>query len=277
MLLLFCRLFGKKVVLTVHDVESFTGKQGSRSKAVARVYRLAHRLVVHNQTSRRELIAALGIQDEKITVIPHGNYLDFVETPSREAARQVLGLPASRKVVLFFGQIKEVKGLDLLLEAMSTVCKVEPEATLVIAGRPWKADFSQYEEMIRQLGLEERCVLHIRYIPDAEVAAFYASADVVVLPYRRIYQSGVLLLAMSYAKAVVASDLPGMLDVIDPGQNGYVFTEGSSASLADVLLHVLENAQERELVAQRAFECVQTLHDWKLIGQQLAAVYQEFY
>ncbi len=276
MLLLLCRFFRRRVVLTVHDVESFAGKRGSRSKAAARVYGLAHRLIVHNQTSRRELIAALGVPKQKVTIVPHGNYLDCMETPpSREAARQVLGIPASRKVVLFFGQIKEVKGLDVLLEAMSTVCKSEPEATLVIAGRPWKADFSQYEERIERLGLAERCILHIRYIPDADVAAFYAGADVVVLPYRRIYQSGVLLLAMSYGRTVVVSDLPGMLDVVVPGRNGYVFAEGSPASLAEVLLSVLGNAEERVRVAQRAFDCVQTLHDWGSIGRQLGAVYRE--
>jgi D-inositol-3-phosphate glycosyltransferase len=275
MLLLLCRVFARKVVLTVHDVESFLGGRTSRTSLVGPVYRLAHRFIVHNRTSRVELVAALQIPEQSIVVIPHGNYLDALgNIPAKEEARQMLGLAASSKVLLFFGQIKAVKGLDILLEALPAICNALPEAILVIAGRPWKNDFGQYEEMIKRLGIAERCLLHIRYIPDEEVAAFYASADVVVLPYRRIYQSGVLLLTMSYRRTVLVSDLPGMIDVVEDGANGYTFATGSHTALADAAIRILSHDEERIRVAEQAHSYVEQEHNWRNIGAQVGVLYE---
>lgn len=273
-LLLLClaKLFGRKVVLTVHDVESFAGD--SPRGIVRRIYGLADRLIVHNQTSRQELITVLGGSPAKIAVIFHGNYLDALgPVPSRPEARLALGIPSEAKVALFFGQIKQVKGLDLLLEAMPAVAAAVPDVVLVIAGRPWKNDFSRYEEQIKELGIASYCRLHIRFIADQEVGLFYAAADVVVLPYRRIYQSGVLLLAMSHGKAVLASDLAGMTEIVTEGENGYVFPSGSSQALAQALARTLTADEERARAAEKALFYVETRHDWMRLAAQTAAVY----
>ena len=273
-LLVLClaKLFGRKVVLTVHDVESFAGD--SPRGVVRRIYGFADRLIVHNQTSRQELIAVLGGSPAKIAVIAHGNYLDALgPVPSGPEARLALGIPSQAKVALFFGQIKEVKGLDLLLEALPAVAGAVPDLVLVIAGRPWKNDFSRYERQIEQLGLASRCRLHIRFIADQEIGTFYAAADVVVLPYRRIYQSGVLLLAMSYGKAVLVSDLPGMTEIVTEGETGYIFASGSSQALAQALTGVLTKEEERGRTAERALVYVKTQHDWTCLATQTAAVY----
>jgi glycosyltransferase involved in cell wall biosynthesis len=275
MLLLLCRLYGRKIVLTVHDIESFAGESKSPSRLIAKAYPMADRFVVHNETSRRELMALLHVREERIAVIPHGNYVDTLgDVPAKHSARETLGIAASSKVILFFGQIKAVKGMDLLLEAMPVILRDVPEAVLLIAGRPWKNNFTQYEERMERLGIRDRCVLHIRYIPDEEVSAFYACADVIALPYRRIYQSGVLLLAMSYQRAVVVSDLPGMMDVVREGQNGYAFSTGSADALAKVTIEVLKQDGDRERVAAEAFAYVTSKHDWRVIGAQTAAVYR---
>ncbi len=273
-LLLLClaKLFGRKVILTVHDVESFAGD--SPRGLVRRIYGLADRFIVHNQTSRQELITVLGGSPAKIAVIAHGNYLDALgPVPLRSEARLALSIPSQAKVALFFGQIKEVKGLDLLLEAVPAVVDAVPDLILVIAGRPWKNDFSRYEEQIERLGIGASCRLHIRFIADQEVGLFYAAADVVVLPYRRIYQSGVLLLAMSYGRAVLVSDLPGMTEIVTEGDNGFVFASGSSQALAQTLTRVLTEENERVRAAERALEYVQTRHDWTHLATQTASVY----
>lgn len=274
MLLALAKLFGRKVVVTVHDVESFAGLGASARGIAPRLYGLADRFVVHNQTSRNELINVLQVPPAKIQVIPHGNYLDTLgHVPSASEARQALHIAEQAKVVLFFGQIKEVKGLDMLIDSLPEVAASVPEVVLVIAGRPWKNDFSRYEQQIDRLGISERCRLHIRFIPDAEVGLFYAAADVVVLPYRHIYQSGVVLLAMSYGKAVLVSDLPGMTEIVTDQITGYVFSSGSTAALADALRRLLAADEARHMAAQRAFAYVQTHHDWARIAAQTGAVY----
>jgi glycosyltransferase involved in cell wall biosynthesis len=274
--ILLAKLFGRSVVLTVHDVESMAQPAAASHGRIRKIYRLADRFIVHNQISRRELIERLGVDGMKITVIPIGNYLEMTSNvPSSTEARRALGIGETKKVILFFGQIKEVKGLDLLIEALSKVAIEVPEALLVIAGRPWRTDFSRYAMLIDSMGVRDRCLVHLEYVPDDRVSQYYAAADVVVLPYRRIYQSGVILLAMGYGKAVIASDLPGMSEIIVDGNNGYLFSEGSKDALSKTLVSVLQSDREREEVGKRALKYVQQNHDWNQIGAKTNQLYQE--
>jgi glycosyltransferase involved in cell wall biosynthesis len=274
-LVVLSKLCGRRVVITVHDVESFSPVAASQT-AVGRVYRLADRLIVHNQVSKSELVERLGVPSARIATIPSGNYMDDVREPCDPAiAKHAMGIGDSHKVILFFGQIKEAKGLDILIEAIPEVARAVPEITLLIAGRPWKTDFSPYEALIDRLGIRDRCTLHIRYIPNEELGHYFAAADVVVLPYRRIYQSGVILLAMSYGTAVVVSDIPGMTEMVTDGQNGYVFARGSKDSLAERLIKVLQDDQGRGAVAKQALEYVRHNHNWEEIGRRTAELYRD--
>ena len=189
-------------------------------------------------------------------------------------ARRVLGINETGRVILFFGHIREVKGLDILLEAIPAVAREIPEVTLLIAGRPLRKDFSTYERLIDSLGIRDRCVLHIRYISNDELPLYFAAADIVALPYRRIYQSGVILMAMSYGRAVVVSDLPAMTEMVTDGQNGYVFEQGSAVSLSKQLVRALRDEQGREAVASRALEYIRNNHDWEQIGKRTLLLYR---
>lgn len=267
-------LLGLKVVVTAHDVQSFVERL-SVPWMVERAYRAADRVIAQSKVSEKEIKAVLRGSAEKLDVIPHGNYLHAVgDAPSREEARADLGLRAGGRVLLFFGQIKEVKGLDVLLRAMPGVIGAYPDATLVIAGKEWKDDFARYERMMGELGIRDSCVAHVRYIPDAEVSRYYAAADAVVLPYRRIYQSGVLLMAMSYAKPVVVSDVAGMTEVVSDGDNGYVFGSGDARSLADKLVEALSDVEGLRRTGQRGLAYVRENHDWERIGRRTAASYR---
>ncbi len=269
---LLARLLLLRVVITAHDVESFRGEwSGIKSM----VYGAADAVIAHNRVSQRELVRVLGIPERKIHVIPHGNYLGHVGAmPSAESARATLGLPRSATVLLFFGQIKEVKGLDLLLEAAASIKADVPELRVLIAGKMWGQDFAHYQAQIDRLGLREHCVAHVRYIADDEVAAYYAAADLVVLPYRRIYQSGVILMAMSYGKPVLAADLHGMTEVIEDGATGYAFRTGDSAHLAQRLRTVLADPAGMQRVAANGLELMRTRYSWEHIGQLTGACYR---
>lgn len=271
--ILLAKFLGLRVVITAHDVESFV--VSLEVPALSRwVYRQADRVVAHNQISRQELIGRIGLPAQRIAVIPHGNYLHALQSlPAQSAARASLVIPEAAKVILFFGQIKDVKGLDLLFEAMPTVLKTYPEALLLIAGKPWKSDFSAYEAQMVRLGIRDRCITHIRYIPDEDVARYYAAADLVALPYRRIYQSGVVLMAMSYGKAVLVSDLPGMTEIVTDGETGFVFHQGDVDELAAKLKQALGDATVRQTLARKGFERVRDDYDWKVIGEKTRQLY----
>jgi D-inositol-3-phosphate glycosyltransferase len=269
------KLFRRKVVLTVHDVDSLAATVIGKRRVTGWTYGLADRIIVHNSVSMKEL-TAIGVPLEKIKVIAHGHYLDIRrEMPSQLKARRFLGIESSAKILLFFGQIKESKGLDLLIEALPQVAREVPDVLLLIAGRPWKTDFARYDALIDELNMREHCRLHIGFIPDEEVMDYYAAADLVVLPYRRIYQSGVLMMAMTYGRPVVVSDLPGMTEIVTDGMNGYVFTTGTKDELALVLTRALRDETGRGIVSARASKYIRESHDWGHIGHSTAELYKE--
>ena len=268
------KIFRRKIVITAHDVESFVDKL--EVPALSRwVYRQASCVIAHNKISQRELIRRIGISDEKIKVIPHGNYVHALRPlPSRIEACKMLGIPLSSKVLLFFGQIKEVKGLHILLDAMPSILALHPETVLLIAGKPWKSDFEIYEEKIRQLGIDGHCIRHIRYIPDHEVPLYYASADMVVLPYQRIYQSGVVLMAMSYGKTVLVSSIDGMLEVVQDQDTGYTFMAGNVDDLTSKVNLIFNNAAAAQKVAARGRRLMDDRYNWLTIAKMTKVAYE---
>ena len=268
------RLLGLRVVITAHDVEAFT--QGlSVASFVRWAYRLSHRVIAHSQIAKRELIADLGIPEEKIDVTLHGNFVDTVpENLTRDAAKANFGLTAEQRVLVFFGQIKDVKGLDILLKGFALARQNDKRLHLLIGGRVWKTDFSKYAEIIEQHGLTPHCTLHIRYIPDAEVPFFYRCADLVVLPYRRIYQSGVVLEAMSYGSAVLVSDIDGMREAVEDERTGFVFKNQDVAHLAHRIGEIFSTPGHANRIARAGFDMVSSRNDWGLLGEQTLACYR---
>ena len=271
---LLARLFGLRVVITAHDVEAF--KEGLTIPAFNRwAYRSANRVIAHSQVAKRELIRELNVAEERVDVIFHGNYLEGVPaTPTREMAREHFGLSADKRVLLFFGQIKDVKGLDVLLNGFALARQADESLHLLIGGRVWKTDFSKYAEIIHCHGLAPYCTLHIRYIPDAEVPYFYRCADLVVLPYLRIYQSGVVLQAMSYGSPALVSDIAGMLEAIDDESTGFVFRSQDPQHLAQRIGEIFRHPGCSQAIAQAGLRMVSVRNDWSVLGEQSVACYR---
>ena len=270
---MLAQLFRMKIVITAHDVESFAGKYSD--SAASWILAKADKVIAHNVVSKNELTGHVNLPPEKIAIIPHGNYLHSIVNSSPPAeARKILGIVSKGPILLFFGQIKKVKGLDLLLQALPAVISKLPTLKLVIAGRVWKDDFSTYDRLIQENNLQDHVDLHIRYIPDEEVATFYRSADLIVLPYRRIYQSGVLLMAMSYGVPVMASDLEGMVDVVRHDVNGFLFKNGNISSLSEQLIYALSDDGRLKQISAAGLEKMQQFYSWHSVGRQTVKLYE---
>jgi D-inositol-3-phosphate glycosyltransferase len=271
---LLARALGLRVVITAHDVEAF--KEGLSVPLFVRwVYGAARRVIAHSQVARRELVHQLGLAPQKVDVVAHGNYLASIPVHiTRAMSRAHLGIADDKRVLLFFGQIKEVKGLEVLLEGFALALREDPSLHLLIGGRVWKTDFSKYQALIDKHQLAPSCSLHIRYIPDEEVPHFYRCADLVVLPYLRIYQSGVALLAMSYGCPVLVSDIEGLLEAVDDEQTGFVFRSRDTAHLAQRIGQIFSVPGRAERVAQAGLRLVTARNDWKLLGDQTLASYR---
>lgn len=272
--ILAARFAGQAVVVTIHDVEVLGGATSPR---VFRwlAYRLADALVVHNRASDSALRAAGVPPRTAVVVVPMGHLPATTPTllPRTEACRD-LSVAAEDEVILFFGQIKPTKGLELLIEAMPAVLRERPHARLVIAGRPWRTDFTRYADQIRSLGIADRCTTRIQFIQPDELARLLSAADVLVLPYRKIYQSGVILLAMAAKRAIVVSDLAAMREVIQDGETGWLFRREDPMALAETLTQALADPVERTRRATNAERWVREHADWHSIGRETAMLFR---
>lgn len=266
------KAFGFVTVVTAHDVESLAG--GGSAKTGRKVYGGADGIITHSAVARREM-ARLGLgNDSNIAAIPLGHYVR-TDLPCLGTSRELLHLPDDRCVVLFFGQIKRVKGLDVLLEAMPRVIADRPDVLLVVAGRPWKEDMLVHRQTVDAHGLTEHVKMDLRFIPDADAVGYYMSSDLVVLPYRRVYQSAVLLMAMSYGRPVLVSDVESMREEVVDRENGLLFKSGDAGDLATRLLEALSDPVRLKALGEAARTSVLIKHDWAKIGELTRQTYED--
>ena len=228
---------------------------------------VSNSIIVHNQFSFKELLSK-KIKKSKITVIPHGNYLPFVNELNYEPHGEILEL-------LFFGQIKGVKGLDVLLKAIARVVEFNQKIHLTIAGRPLGIDQNYYEKMIKELNISQFVSTNFQYISNEDMENYFKACDLVVLPYKRIYQSGVLLLSMSYGRVSLCSDLEPFADIIEDGKTGYLFQSENVESLKEKILFIAKNKTNLTGIRNNALTILRSKFDWTVIGKQTKSVYEK--
>ena len=272
--LLFVKILFGKVVLTVHDVSSFSNS--SNSSVIGKlVYKLTDRIITHNEFSKSEIINVNANLSSCISIIPHGNYTPFINVQyDKEKSKEQLSIPNNRRILLFFGMIKKVKGLEFLLSALKGVVKQNPDVLLVIAGKPWENDFSSYQKIIDENNLSEYILLHAKFIPQEDVEHYYCASDLVVLPYKKIYQSGVLMMTLSYERPALVSDLPPLKEIISDNENGFLFKTENVSDLTNKLNSILGNEELMEQVRTKGKELINTKYDWGEIGRQTKHAYQ---
>jgi len=266
----FAIFFNVKLILTIHDVNPFSKKTNLYLKRW--ILLLADKVIVHNEFSKKELIKD-KINLKKISIIPHGHYLDFIEPKTNKiVAKKKFGLQ-NKKVIMFFGMIKEEKGLDILIKSFHEVRKKNKDVVLFIAGKNYKTDNKKYTKIINQLGLKNSCVIHNKYIPENELCDYYGCADVIVLPYKLIFQSGVLMMSSSFNVPIIVSDLEPFLDIIDDQKNGLVFKVNDVKSLTEKLIFSINSSEKMNSYAKNNFEKIKNQYDWTKIGKLNKDVY----
>lgn len=269
----FAIFFNVRLILTIHDINPFSKKTNLFLKRWILLF--ADKVIVHNEFSKKELIKD-EINLKKISVVPHGNYLDFIKPKTNKiVAKKKFGLQ-NKKVILFFGMIKEEKGLDILIKSFYEVNQNNKDVVLLIAGKTYKTDIKKYTKIIDQLDLENSCVIHNKFIPEDALCDYYGCADVIVLPYKIIFQSGVLMMSSSFNVPVIVSDLEPFLDIIENQINGLVFKVNDVKSLAEKLIFSVNSTEKMNSYAKNNFEKIKNQYDWTKIGKLNKDVYLYF-
>lgn len=281
LLVLYYRLLGKRVVLTVHNVngQKRDGKDTWFNRLTLRMeYRLADHIFVHTEKMKDELTNDFQIDENRITVVPFGINNDAPNTSlTPAAARKRLGIREGEKVILFFGNIVPYKGLEYLVAAFQKISALKPDYRLIIAGRAtryqeyWGEVRGKIEEDVKRGAV----LLRATFIPDEETEYYFKAADVLVLPYRRIDQSGVIFLGYGFGLPVLAADVGSLKDDIVEGKTGFLFKPEDPVDLAKTIEHYFESELFANLSTHRSDirEHVKQQHSWEFAGSATIRVY----
>ena len=179
------------------------------------------------------------------TFSPHPLYDHYGATLGRKEALNLIGLRENQRYVLFFGFIREYKGLDLLLDAMADERMEKLGVKLIVAGE-FYGDPKPYQEQISRHDIGDRVVLHTEFIPDHEVNRYFCAADLVVQPYKNATQSGVSQIAYHFEKPMVVTNVGGLPEIVPDGKAGFV-VKPDSQEIADAIVRYFEEDWQQRL------------------------------
>jgi D-inositol-3-phosphate glycosyltransferase len=279
---LFYKLCKKKIVFTAHNIDAAArdGKQSLANRLSLRFqYYVVDHIVVHTERMKSELIAEYDVKESKISVIPHGIMSVVPNTDlDRVRARERLNLGVSIKVILFFGLITPYKGLEYLISALAKLCQMDKNFILVIAGRVKECQeyWNEICLSIERLNLKKNVVIHLGHVPDASVETFFKSADVLVMPYRSIFQSGVLFLGYHFGLPTIATDVGSLREELIPGKTGTVCKVDDPEDMARAIRNYFQSDLYRNLETNgrdQIREYAACRYSWSGIAASTAALY----
>lgn len=281
LLMLYYKVLGKKIALTVHNVNAGVRDSSDTpwNRLTLRIqYWLADQIFVHTEKMKSELSEDFGVRPARTTIIPFGINNSVPNTRlTRNDARHRLGIPDDAKTILFFGNITPYKGLEYLVTAFRHTFGRRGDYRLIIAGRPDNCDkyWTAIRKSIREDVKAGRVVIRAEFIPDPEAEIYFKAADVLVLPYRYVYQSGVLFTAYNFGLPVLAADVGSLKDDIVEGKTGFVVKPEDPAELAKAIERYFASDLYRDLESHRREirEYTQERHSWKVVANATVSVY----
>ena len=280
--LLFCKLLRKDIVFTAHNVNK--GERDGTDSLLNRIslriqYQLVDHILVHTSKMKEQLVQNFGVREEKISIVPFGTY-DMVPQSelTAEEARQRLGLNSSDQTILFFGHIAPYKGIDLLVDAFARIAVQNPNYRLVIAGGPMKESEEQWRQVqrvIEESAMRGHVLQHCRFIDDQEIEIYFKAADVLVLPYTHIFQSGVLFMSYTFGLPVIATDIGSFSKDIVEGFTGYLCRPNDAMDLAKIIDKYFSSDMFKNIDDQRAKikSFIHATHSWEVAAARTSEVY----
>jgi glycosyltransferase involved in cell wall biosynthesis len=274
-LMIALKLFGRFIVFTPHEI--IHNKNYYFNNAITSlIYTTADRIIAHKEANMKSLQTIYGVDPNKIRIIPHGGYEYFVDgSISKEDARNTLGLSPDDRVLLSIGNIRPNKGIDILLKALPHARREIKRLKLVIAGKlSSELDDEWLNKIIIAQGISDVVILRIGFIPEKDVINYYMAADIVVLPYTSMSESGVLRYAQTCGKAVICSNLNEFTDTVTHGKTGYLFKSGDHIDLARQIKYALSDAMLNK-IGSNAKIYLEKHYSWKKIALLTRNLYDE--
>lgn len=228
-----CKLLKKQKVLFIcHNI--FPHERFPMDKVLTKmVLKQGNCFITQSNMDANDLLSIKS--DAVYCVTPHPTYNAFkIQNLSLLEARSILKIDEQKKVLLFFGFVREYKGLKYLLEAMPQIKKSIQNTELWVVG-DFGDNKQEYFDQITHLSIEDNVKIVEGYIADGEVEKYFAACDLVVLPYTSATQSGIAQIAFGFEKPVLATNVGGLPDVVANLQTGYIVEPESAEQIANAV------------------------------------------
>lgn len=201
--------------------------------------------------------------DAKYLRIDHPVYNQFGSRLERSEALKELNLPEGKKYLLFFGFIRDYKGLDLLLDALK---ELDESYHVIVAGEVY-GSFDKYHSQIESLGIRNRVHLFTKYISDDEVKTYFSASDVCMLPYKSATQSGITAIAHHFEMPIIATDVGGLKESIEHGKSGLIVNKANSKEIADSVRSYFEDHNPEAMRA--AIREANSENTWEIFSERI--------
>ena len=258
------KIHGYKLILTEHDPSPHPGEKLlsrlSQQTTKLLLRNIVDGIIVHGD-NLKNIILQKGVSSNKIHVIPHGDYFYYTKW-SRQLSEE-------KNLILFFGLIRDYKGLEYLIRSMSIIASYIPDIKLVIAG---EGDFSKYYTLIENKKYFE---IHNRFILDEEVAEFFERSSVVVLPYIGGSQSGVVPIAYAFKKPVVVTNVGSIGEIVEDGVTGLLIPPKNSNALAEAIIKILMDSKLGLKMGENGYLKMKNESSWSKIADKTIGVYKQ--
>lgn len=278
---IYYKFLGKKLVFTAHNIDEKERDGGNNylnRLSLKILYNLVDHIFVHTAKMKSQLVHEFNIAETKVSVIPFGinNTIPKSDLTKIEA-RGRLHLKDHEKVLLFFGNIAPYKGLEYVMYAMDRLRNKDDSFRLIIAGqiKDCQAYWEKLELIAESLDISKYIIKKIEYIPDEDVEVFFKSSDVLLLPYKFIYQSGVLFLSYSFGLPVIATDVGSLREDIMEGKTGMICRAEDPDDLADKICRYFDSDLFRNLEENQKdiINYGNEKYSWDEVGNRTHSVY----
>jgi len=257
-----------KVIILCHNISPHEGSP--LDKTLTRfLFKTADGFVIQSKAGTDDLLRI--IPHAKYAYNPHPIY-DIFGTPQKKStARKTLNLDPHEPIILYFGYVREYKGLEYLIEAFPTIYQ-QTGGQLLIVGEFYK-NKKKYLQLIAANGIQDKVVVLDKYIPNELVNIYFSAADILVLPYVSATQSGITQIALSYGLPCVVTNVGGLPEVIKPNKTGFVVPPRDPDAIAQAVIHYLTQSNRAAIRAHILQE--KERYSWHTMKNTLITLYQD--
>ena len=227
--------------------------------------------IMHSKKDTEDLLTIKKNANVLRTVLPTYSAFQF-ENMEKEEARTLLGLKPEEQVLLFFGFIREYKGLKHLLRAMPELKKQNKKIKLLVVG-DFGSDENDYMELVKSLQIEDVVQIYKGYIPDKEIQKYFVASNLVVLPYESATQSAVVQMAYGFERPVIVTEVGGLPDVVQDDYTGYVVPPRSPEALVEKIEEFFLKNKEKEFIENIKKEAYK--FSWEKMNENIEQLYNQ--